>query len=328
MHGSPVDAAPPDDIVDDASPGAPRSFKAERGTDILYTPAWRVAHRVVGPQPSQPRNRRAHRHSARRPRRDLRRRNCWRMRITHPAAALGMIPWLARGAGFRPTSARCTSPTACSPLAVTFRPPGCSPTGAASSPGSARASPSCGGRPIPAWCSYPTSSHVSHSLRKTLRQCRFEVKADTAFADVLLRLRCPWWRGRAGHLDHTGMRPRPRMHELGWHTQCRMLARRWLAGRRALRHGDRSRAFSGESMFARETDALQGGARPPRRWLCSPSAATAWHDRLPDDHRPPVSLGAREVPRARFTAALRAVGTTARRRSAGRRRNAGFRLGT
>lgn len=94
-----------------------------------------------------------------------------------------------------------------------------------------------------------TGLHVSRSLRRTRR--RFEVRVDTAFADVVAGCADP---GRdRGWIDEDVATAYTRLHELGWAHSVEA----WREGR--LAGGVYGVAigglFAGESMFSRETDA-------------------------------------------------------------------------
>ena len=111
-----------------------------------------------------------------------------------------------------------------------------------------------------------------------------------------------------------------RMHELGWahSVEC---WRKGPAGGRTRRHGYR-RVFFGESMFAR-------GDLTPQAALAIRAVARRTrlrHDRLPDDHRPPVLARRTRGYRGRFTAACASGAMTANAAALGRANNAGLRL--
>jgi len=154
--------------------------------------------------------------------------------------------------------------------------------------------------PDPRLVLVPDEFHVSHSLRKTLRRRRFEVKADTAFAEVLLACAAP----RAGG-PGTWITPAMRaaylhMHELGWaHSVECWRDGRLVGGLYGMAIG---RVFFGESMFARETDASKVALAHLARLLAERGYGMI-DCQMTTAHL--LSLGAREVPRARFAAALR-----------------------
>ena len=145
----------------------------------------------------------------------------------------------------------------------------------------------------------PADFHVSHSLKKRLRQRRFTVTADTAFAAVLEACAAPrpddggtWLTApmRAAYLA---------LHEQGLAHSIEV----WMDG--ALAGGiygvGLGRMFFGESMFSRRTDASKIAmaylAAQLGRW------GFPWIDcQLETDHL--LSLGAVAVPRGVFVAEI------------------------
>ena len=102
--------------------------------------------------------------------------------------------------------------------------------------------------------------HISHSLRKRIRQRRFDIRIDTAFAAVIAACaeRSPgrtstWINGRIRSLYG-------QLHKMG----CCHSVECWhdgelVGGLYGVRIGA---AFFGESMFSRDDRCEQGGARP------------------------------------------------------------------
>ena len=129
----------------------------------------------------------------------------------------------------------------------------------------------------------PTRCKVSRSLRKTLRSGRFRVTADTAFPAVMRRVR----RAAAGagrHLDHPrGAAGLLRAGRARRRALDRGVGRR-RAGRRAVRRRASGAMFFGESMFARRSRRVEGGAGAPGP-AAAPLGLSA--DRLPDVHVAP-----------------------------------------
>ncbi len=107
------------------------------------------------------------------------------------------------------------------------------PTNAASFPGIPPSNRSSGGRPIRAWCCFPTSSRCSRSLRKTLAQRPLSTRIDQALRRDHPRLRRapPLGSGDLAQRGHDrllraaaslGIRPlasRP-IATLGWSAAC------------------------------------------------------------------------------------------------------------
>ena len=153
--------------------------------------------------------------------------------------------------------------------------------------------------PDPRLVLYPDEIRVSRSLRKRLRQRPFEIRFDTAFAEVLAGCAAPR-PGEAG----TWLLPEMQaayleLHRAGWaHSVEAWQGDRLVGGLYGVALGG---VFFGESMFARENDAskialvhltvrLQGlGYR-----LIDCQVHT--------DHL--VRMGAREIPRSDFLAAI------------------------
>ena len=143
----------------------------------------------------------------------------------------------------------------------------------------------------------PHDFHVSHSLRKRLKQRQFTVTADTAFAAVLDECAAP--RPDDGG---TWLTPPMKVAYLALHEQGHAHSVEvWMEG--ALAGGIYGVAlgqmFFGESMFSRRTDgskiALACLATQLGRWVFP------WIDcQLETEHL--LSLGAVAVPRRRFVA--------------------------
>lgn len=103
--------------------------------------------------------------------------------------------------------------------------------------------------------------HVSRSLRRSLR--RYEVRRDTAFAEVMARCGDP---GRAGGwITPAFVRAYVRLHELGWaHSIECYDGNRLVGGLYGLRIGG---FFAGESMFHAATDASKVALVDLVHWL-------------------------------------------------------------
>lgn len=154
--------------------------------------------------------------------------------------------------------------------------------------------------PDPRMVLFPDELKVSRSLSRTLRQGRFEIRADSAFAEVVEGCRAPrrdqagTWIGdemAAAYLE---------LHRAGIAHSIESRVDGELAG--GLYGVALGRAFFGESMFSRRSDAskvaLVALVRQLRRWGfgiidCQMNTAHL------------ASLGAREIARADFTRKLR-----------------------
>ena len=154
--------------------------------------------------------------------------------------------------------------------------------------------------PSPRMVLRPGELKVSRSLMKRLRRREFEVRADTAFTEVMRACAAPR-QGQGGTWITTKMqRAYARMHELGYahSVEC------WQEG--ALLGGlygvGIGRAFYGESMFSRRTDASKVALGHLTRYLESRGFCVL-DCQMSTTHL--ASLGAREIPRGEFVAGLR-----------------------
>jgi len=154
--------------------------------------------------------------------------------------------------------------------------------------------------PDPRMVLFPAALKVSRSLARTLRNARFEVRADTAFDAVIEGCRQPR-RGESGTwITEEMAEAYGTLHRAGFaHSVETWLDGKLVGGLYGIALG---RAFFGESMFARVSDAskvaLVALARQLQHWGfgvidCQMNTAHL------------ASLGAREIPRAEFTRRLR-----------------------
>ena len=154
--------------------------------------------------------------------------------------------------------------------------------------------------PDPRMVLFPTELKISRSLARTLRSTRFEVRADTAFDAVIEGCRQPR-RGESGTwITEEMAEAYGTLHRAGFaHSVETWLDGKLVGGLYGVALG---RAFFGESMFARVSDAskvaLVALARQLQHWGfgvidCQMNTAHL------------ASLGAREIPRAEFTRRLR-----------------------
>lgn len=207
-----------------------------------------------------------------------------------------MIPWLADTPAFPPVETALDDP------------PGLLCAGGALSPEWLLAAYRQGifpwygeGQPILWWSPdprlvlVPSEIRISRSLGRTLRRGRFEVRADTAFDEVVTGCAAPR-DGAAGTWITPEMRSAyRRMHELGyahsveaWDGGC------LVGGLYGIALGS---VFFGESMFSRSTDASKVCLAHLARHLESLNFAVI-DCQMTTAHL--VSLGAREIPRAAF----------------------------
>ena len=154
--------------------------------------------------------------------------------------------------------------------------------------------------PDPRMVLFPAELKVSRSLARTLRNARFEVRADTAFDAVIEGCRQPR-RGESGTwITEEMAEAYGTLHRAGFaHSVETWLDGKLVGGLYGVALG---RAFFGESMFARVSDAskvaLVALARQLQHWGfgvidCQMNTAHL------------ASLGAREISRAEFTRRLR-----------------------
>lgn len=154
--------------------------------------------------------------------------------------------------------------------------------------------------PDPRFVLLPTEAHVGRSLRKVMRRGTFEVRADTAFRDVM---RACARRERPGQdgtwINRDMIRGYTALHERGFaHSIEAWQGRRLVGGLYGLSLGS---VFYGESMFAEVPDAskvafatLLGNLI---RWQFALVDCQTYTDHL-------ASFGAEEWPRDEFLAAL------------------------
>ncbi len=153
--------------------------------------------------------------------------------------------------------------------------------------------------PDPRMVLFPNEFKCSRSLKKRLANADYEVRVDTAFTEVMRSCAAPRQR-QAGTWITTEMAAAyAGLHSLGY-AHC---VETWMEGQLVggLYGVAIGRAFYGESMFSRRTDAskiaLASLVEQLRRWgfgLIDCQMATS--------HL--ASLGAREIPRGEFVARL------------------------
>lgn len=154
--------------------------------------------------------------------------------------------------------------------------------------------------PDPRMVLFPAELKVSRSLARTMRNTRFEVRADTAFDEVIAGCRQPR-RGESGTwITEEMAEAYGALHRAGFaHSVETWLDGELVGGLYGVALG---RAFFGESMFTRVSDAskvaLVALARQLAHWRfgvidCQMNTAYL------------ASFGAREIPRAEFTRRLR-----------------------
>lgn len=154
--------------------------------------------------------------------------------------------------------------------------------------------------PDPRMLLRPDELHVSHSLAKTIRRGRYEVRWDTAFSAVMRACRDAPRPGQHGTwIDDDMLRGYTALHDLGFaHSVESFEAGELVGGLYGVSIGA---AFFGESMFARSSDASKvafvHAVRRMRDWGFDFVDCQVYTEHT-------ARFGAREVPRARFLAAL------------------------
>ena len=154
--------------------------------------------------------------------------------------------------------------------------------------------------PDPRMVLFPGEVKISRSLAKRLRRREFEARLDTAFAEVMRACAAP----RQG-ADGTWITPQMqqaylRLHELGWaHSVETWVEDELVGGLYGIAIG---RAFYGESMFARTSDASKVALAHLARHLESRGFGMI-DCQMSTAHL--ATLGGREIPRSQFVAALR-----------------------
>ena len=171
-----------------------------------------------------------------------------------------------------------------------------------------------GGRPTRAACSRSTGCVVSRSLRRSLR--RYEVRVDTAFEQVMRRVRRP----RAapdGWITEPFVAAYARLHDLGWAHSVECWTRR-RAGRRPVRRRDRRVLRRGVDVPA-QARRVEGRARRARATGCATRATGC--STCSGRRRTSRTLGVVEMPRPRYVVALARTLLTAEGRSGVVRKN-------
>lgn len=211
-----------------------------------------------------------------------------------------MIPWLEHPAAFPPVEQALADP------------PGLLAAGGALTPDWLLAAYRRGifpwfsaGEPILWWSLdprlvlEPRHIKISRSLARTLRQQRFEVRLDTAFAAVMAGCAAPRDPGGGTWITTDMQAAYLRMHDLGYAHSVESWQDGTLQG--GLYGLALGRVFFGESMFSRASDASKVALAHLARYLEAQGFAVI-DCQMTTRHL--QSLGAREVPRQAFCEAL------------------------
>lgn len=153
--------------------------------------------------------------------------------------------------------------------------------------------------PDPRLVLIPGEIRIHRSLRKVLRQGRFEIRIDTAFAEVMAQCAAPRAQGAGTWITPRMQTAYGRMHELGYAHSVECWQHDKLVG--GLYGMALGRAFFGESMFSRETDASKVALAHLARILDQLGFAVI-DCQMTTPHL--LSMGAREIGRSAFASGL------------------------
>jgi len=153
--------------------------------------------------------------------------------------------------------------------------------------------------PEPRLVLVPSEIRIHRSLRRVLRQQRFEVRIDTAFPAVIAACAAPREPGSGTWILPAVQKAYCRMFELGYAHSVECWRDGQLAG--GLYGLALGRAFFGESMFSTETDASKVALVHLARLLEARNFAVI-DCQMTTRHL--LSMGAREIARAKFCAGL------------------------
>lgn len=153
--------------------------------------------------------------------------------------------------------------------------------------------------PDPRMVLHPGDERITASLRKTLRRAHYEVRCDTAFREVMDACAAPRSYADGTWIVDDMREAYCRLHELGWAHSVEV----WMDGELAggLYGLGIGRAFFGESMFHRRTDASKIAFAHLARLLHRENYAIL-DCQMSTSHL--ASLGASEIPRQRYIAGL------------------------
>jgi leucyl/phenylalanyl-tRNA--protein transferase len=153
--------------------------------------------------------------------------------------------------------------------------------------------------PNPRLVLFPSEIRIHRSLRRILRQGRFEVRVDTSFPAVIAACATPREPGSGTWILPEIQAAYYRMFELG-HAHC---VESWHEGRLVggLYGMALGRVFFGESMFSRETDASKVALVHLARLLAAHDFAVI-DCQMTTAHL--QSMGAREISRTEFRSGL------------------------
>lgn len=153
--------------------------------------------------------------------------------------------------------------------------------------------------PDPRMVLFPEEFKISHSLHKTLRRGKYEVRIDSAFEQVMRACALPREGQDGTWIQEDIVQAYVRLHHMGLAHSVETWMNDELAG--GLYGVSLGRMFYGESMFSRKTDAskiaLAHLALQLKRWNFGMIDCQMNTPHL-------ASMGAREIPRRQFLARL------------------------
>jgi leucyl/phenylalanyl-tRNA--protein transferase len=149
--------------------------------------------------------------------------------------------------------------------------------------------------PNPRLVLFPPEIHIRRSLRRVLRQRRFDVRIDTAFPAVIAACAAPRKPGDGTWIVPAMQTAYIEMHELGYAHSVECWRDGQLAG--GLYGMALGRVFFGESMFSRETDASKIALVHLANLLETKGFAMI-DCQMTTSHL--LSMGAREIARSQF----------------------------
>lgn len=153
--------------------------------------------------------------------------------------------------------------------------------------------------PDPRLVLLPAAIRITRSLRKTLRQRRFDIRFDTAFDEVMRACAAPREPGGGTWITPEIRAAYGRMHELGYaHSVESWQEGRLVGGLYGMAVG---RAFFGESMFCRANDASKVALTHLARFLEARDYAVI-DCQMTTSHL--LSMGGQEIARREFSAGL------------------------
>lgn len=162
--------------------------------------------------------------------------------------------------------------------------------------------------PDPRCVLYPQQLKISRSLRKTLNKHPFEIRFDSAFADVMAACGEPRSTQKGTWITQEMCKAYVNMHELGYGHSVECWQNNQLVG--GLYGLAIGRVFFGESMFSRVDDASKVALVFLCRWL------TGNGYELIDSqvHTPHLeSMGAQLIPRSEYVAHIKTLTLDGRR---------------